>query len=339
MTQAELDLVNDSLDAEAEASRAEAEEAEAYADAFTLTADNYHSDEANRRFMSHSQYKSWLDCAAREFAIQQGEYSEPERPVFLGGRYAHVYFLEAHKLEAFEAAHPEIRKTKDWTTADLKAFATEQGIDLKGAMASKAKILERMEEIAGYKPPEPPREWGTDFKWVPNAIAAFERQEVFLDLLQRGRHEVVITFEIGGVPWRAMIDNLREDDHQFDDLKFMRDLEDSWSKELKQYVHWYEQFDYDQQAAVYREATRQHFGIAFRPNILAATKQDPADVDWIQFKHTDYLDAKIATIAGNMDLISQWKAGEQEPPRCGKASCQFCRASKTITRPRIPIPR
>jgi hypothetical protein len=303
---------------------------------FVLTADNYHSARANKEFMSNSQHKNWIECPAQQFAIQQGDYKPEEKLIFIAGRYAHVHFLEPEKVEAMEKAHPDIRKTKAWTVDQLKAIAAEAEVDLKGHMKSKATIEARLAE-EGVEIPTPEKVWGTDFKWLEGTIAAFEAQEVFMDLLTRGAHEVVIEFEIGGVPWKAMIDNLRVGDKQFDDLKFMRDFSDSWSKELRRYVHWFETYSYDQQMAVYREAVRQEYGFTPRPNILAASKQAPADVDWLQWRDGAMLDAKVANIAKDMPIIMAWKNGEVEAPRCEKASCLYCRSTKKLKRPRVPV--
>jgi hypothetical protein len=307
-------------------------------DAFMLTPDSYHSNEANRRYMSHSQYKRWLQCAAKTYAVLNGDFVEEEKDVFVAGRYAHVAILEPEKLDAFVDDNPQILKRIEPTTKELKAFAAEEGIDLKGAMSSKDSIVARIVEN-GKEPPPSRVEFATGFKWLPGALETFNKQPIYKDIVSRGEHEVILVFELGGVEWKCMIDNLRVEDSQFDDLKFMADFSEKWSSERRAYVHWFEAYDYDQQAAVYRHATGALYGSPFRPNILGVSKQDPADVAWIQFKHTEYLDGMVAQIAANMPRIAEWKAGEVEPPRCERADCDYCRATKVLTRPFIPVPR
>lgn len=67
----------------------------------TLTQHNYHSQEANKAFMSNSQYKEFLCCEAKAMAKING-WSEPIPTVFGVGSYVHAAFegtLEEYKLE------------------------------------------------------------------------------------------------------------------------------------------------------------------------------------------------------------------------------------------------
>jgi len=47
-----------------------------------LNSENYYSLEANRAFMSYSQFKSFQECEAAALAEVRGEYTPPTSPAF-----------------------------------------------------------------------------------------------------------------------------------------------------------------------------------------------------------------------------------------------------------------
>lgn len=73
-----------------------------------LTNDNYYSQEANREYMSVSQYKSFCKCEAAAMAEINGEWTRPETPALLIGSYVDSYFEGT--LDTFLAQHPEMYK-------------------------------------------------------------------------------------------------------------------------------------------------------------------------------------------------------------------------------------
>jgi hypothetical protein len=77
-----------------------------------LTKKNYFSPEANKAFMSVSQFKSFERCPASALAEINGEYEREETTALLVGSYCDAYFDGT--LEQFKLAHPEIFK-KDGT--------------------------------------------------------------------------------------------------------------------------------------------------------------------------------------------------------------------------------
>lgn len=56
-----------------------------------LTRENYHSVEANRFFMSNSQYKDFLKCEAQTLAKINGEWIEEQSDAFMVGSYVHAW--------------------------------------------------------------------------------------------------------------------------------------------------------------------------------------------------------------------------------------------------------
>lgn len=77
-----------------------------------LTKSNYFSPEANKAYMSVSQFKSFSKCPASALAEINGEYEREETTALLVGKYVDAYFDGT--LEQFKQEHPEIFK-KDGT--------------------------------------------------------------------------------------------------------------------------------------------------------------------------------------------------------------------------------
>lgn len=79
---------------------------------FILTEENYHSVEANQKYMSASLYKEFVGsmgtcgCEAKAMAIRNGEYEEETSEAQLMGMYFDEYFTG--NIGNFMAEHPEL---------------------------------------------------------------------------------------------------------------------------------------------------------------------------------------------------------------------------------------
>lgn len=71
-----------------------------------LSDDNYFSADANREYMSVSQYKAFKVCEAAAMAEINGEYMHPVTDALLIGSYVDAYFEGT--LQKFKDEHPEI---------------------------------------------------------------------------------------------------------------------------------------------------------------------------------------------------------------------------------------
>jgi hypothetical protein len=77
-----------------------------------LTSENYHSQEANRDYLSVSQYKDFvgvpgiIGCEERAMAKLKGDWEEEESTALLVGLYVDAYFEGT--LNQFTALHPQI---------------------------------------------------------------------------------------------------------------------------------------------------------------------------------------------------------------------------------------
>lgn len=81
-----------------------------------LTNNNYYSSEANREYMSVSQYKDFQKCEAMALASLRGEWVRPETTALLVGSYVDSWFEGT--LDEFTAAHPNIFKKDGSLKAD-----------------------------------------------------------------------------------------------------------------------------------------------------------------------------------------------------------------------------
>lgn len=310
---------------------------------FVLTNDNYFSDEASKRYMSNSRYGSWISCAARQKAIENGEFTpDDDKPHFSGGRYAHMMILEPERQEEFDKDYPNIRKEvqpeEQYSVPEWTEICNTVGVEIKPRASRKAIVKALIEAGHADLIPEVKHSYRSDFIWIESAMECYEKQDVISSVIDRGQHETVLTFELGGMLWKAMIDNLRVEDQQFGDLKFMKDFKDVWNKERRQYITWFENRDYMRQMAVYQRAILcNHEGGNFTPNIYGFSKERPfADVVWKQFTDQQDLNRRIQAIEESMPRVMGYISGDIEPPRCNKHDCDFCRSTKVVTRPDRP---
>ena len=82
----------------------------------TLTNENYFSSEKNLKYMSVSQYKSFLKCEAATMAELHGEWSKPKSTALLVGSYVDAWFEGT--LDEFKAENPDIFKRDGTLKAD-----------------------------------------------------------------------------------------------------------------------------------------------------------------------------------------------------------------------------
>lgn len=89
-----------------------------------LTAENYYSPEANREYMSVSQFKDFngtygrLACEYTALAKMEGEWEEPKSTALMVGSYVDAYFEGS--LEQFKEDNPELFTQKGTLKADFR---------------------------------------------------------------------------------------------------------------------------------------------------------------------------------------------------------------------------
>ncbi|KIL35842.1 hypothetical protein SD71_10615 [Cohnella kolymensis] len=86
-----------------------------------LTNENYFSAEADRFYMSNSQYKGFLACEAQALAKLNGEYTEPQHDALLLGSYVHAAIESVTAQIDFIEKHPQMFSSRGATKGELKA--------------------------------------------------------------------------------------------------------------------------------------------------------------------------------------------------------------------------
>ena len=81
-----------------------------------LTNENYFSSKSNMKYMSVSQYKSFIRCEAATMAELRGEWKRPKTTALLVGSYVDAWFEGT--LDAFKSENPEIFKRDGTLKAD-----------------------------------------------------------------------------------------------------------------------------------------------------------------------------------------------------------------------------
>jgi len=167
-------------------------------------------------------------------------------------------------------------------------------------------------------------------------VARAERDDLFMGSLA-GETQKLITWEMLGIKWRALIDVVDPDRGILCDLKTVRDFDEQWDPVRKMKLPFYERYGYWQQLAIYREAYRAEFGKHPELVVIAAvSKQWHPRLKVIQF------DGR-ASLAGDADLdgscrferelekvqqvirgVMEHKAASkaEDVPGCG--ACDYC---------------
>lgn len=264
-----------------------------------LTRDNYFSQEANWKYMSASQFKSFVPaysgCEAAALAKLKGEYEEPQRECFIEGHYIHAW--NEGTLPEFKANNPEIYSSCGPTAGQLK---------------SNYQNLNKMIEVLESDP------------LCMQALA--------------GQKEVIMTAELFGIEWKIMIDSYSPDvggQGMFADLKAIKAMDSKfWNSDAQCYENFIERYGYDIQMGIYAEIEKRATGREnwLIPHIVAVTKQDPPDHEIIWFDYQS-ISSSLQIVSNHIERVKAVKYGEVAPIRC--ETCEYCRLTKKIKKPRL----
>lgn len=286
-----------------------------------LTEENYFSLEANREYMSVSQYKAFLDCPARATAELRGEYEQPKTTALLVGSYVDAHFEGT--LEAFKRDNPEVFVTESRERDDTREHISWLAPDLltkngtwkpKGLAEAKRLYPKLFDEVYRLK---------ADYKQAEDIIRILEADELFMEYMN-GEKQVIMTAELFGTPWKIKIDSYHKG-KMIVDLKIVRSFERIMG------ISFVEHWKYDTQMAIYSKVESIFTGGDMLPTFLAAgTKQDPPDKDIIHIPFWRREEC-LYDIEKNMPRILAYKRGELEAPGCGV--CPYCRSVKKLKAP------
>lgn len=265
-----------------------------------LTSENYYSKEANDEYMSASLFKELsgtygrTKCEAEAMAKLKGEYSEEDSKALLIGSYVDSYFEGKESFDKFKAEHSGQIYTKT---------------SLKKADPSQWELL-------------------ADYKNAEEIIKKIKSSEVLMSALS-GEKQVIMTGEIGGIPWKIKMDSYAAGEF-ITDLKVIKSFSEStWVRDLG-YLNFAHYWGYDIQAAVYQEIVRQNTGVVLPFYLAVATKEDGIDIGLFEVD-PPYIKEALQNVRSNLDdVIKVWR-GDREPVRCNK--CRYCRMTKVLTGP------
>ena len=164
------------------------------------------------------------------------------------------------------------------------------------------------------------------FKNIDKVIKTIEEDKLLMEHLQ-GKHQVIMTGKIAGVPFKIKVDSLFED--KIVDQKIMKDFDLIWNEEKHKKCDFIEQYGYDIQGAIYQEIVRQNTGKKLPFIIAATTKEEEPDKALIEIDQY-YLDKALKLVKELAPRYQAIKMGLVEPKHCGK--CNTCRAEKKLTK-------
>ena len=176
---------------------------------------------------------------------------------------------------------------------------------------------------------------GDPYAYILKADKMIEtiKNDPLIKKVRSGSKEIIITEELFGVPFKAMVDIYNPKHETLIDLKTTKDIFGKvYSESEMQYVTFIRAYGYDLQLAIYAELERRLRGGSehFMPHILAVTKEKYPDKQLINMG-TDFIPQVIENVEIKMPrIIDVWK-GNAEPERCER--CDYCKSTKQLNKP------
>lgn len=164
-----------------------------------------------------------------------------------------------------------------------------------------------------------------DVEQVFETVDLVRKQPLMMKYLS-GQHQVIMTGEIEGVPFKIKMDSYEPDEY-ITDLKYMASLR---SPNLFEPMIKY--WGYDSQAAVYQEIVRQNTGKKLPFIFDVATKEKPAHLAVGEINQWN-MDTALDAVKKNIRRFQKIKKGEITPERCEDYSCEYCTRTRVLTVP------
>lgn len=164
-----------------------------------------------------------------------------------------------------------------------------------------------------------------DVAQTMETIERVRKQPLMMHYLS-GKHQVIMTGEIEGVPFKIKMDSFNPDEY-ITDLKYMASL-----RSPNLFTPMVEYWGYDLQAACYQEIVYQNIGKRLPFYFDVATKEKPAHLAVGQISQWN-IDKAMDTVRANIVRFQKIKTGELEADRCEDYNCDYCTSTKIITEP------
>ena len=165
------------------------------------------------------------------------------------------------------------------------------------------------------------------YKQLDDIIAQAENDKKFMQYIN-GKHQVIMTGEIAGVPVKIKIDSFHEG-KVIVDLKAIKDLKPIWNEELKIKENFIDHYDYILQAALYQEIVRQNTGKKLPFVIAVLTKEKYSERALLNIPE-ELMDEKLAFLEEYLPHIKELKDGVIQPTECGK--CDYYKSLAKVTK-------
>ena len=275
-----------------------------------LTNKNYYNAKANNEFMSVSQFKSFKKCEAMAFAELKGEYERPKSKALLLGSFVDEMLTGTKKsqvkfiVDNFENIFQKSSRYMKIPEEDRLDFVREEWGDLFKNENGKpyAEIVQAVETIGKIKK-------------QPLMMGHF-----------KSKHQVIMTGEIAGVPFKIKMDNYKPGEF-IADGKYMASL-----RSPNMFEPMVKYWGYDLQGAVYQEIVYQNTGKRLPFYLDIATKETPSHLAIAEIKQYD-LDEALEIVKALAPRYQAIKLGYIEPERCGEYDCNYCTETNVITEP------
>ena len=164
-----------------------------------------------------------------------------------------------------------------------------------------------------------------DFVKADATVEKVKKQPLMMKYLS-GKHQVVMTGEINGVPVKGKFDSYKEGEWCAD-LKYMASLH---SPNLFENLVTY--YGYHYQGAIYRELIRQNTGKTLPFYLVIATKENPPHLEIVEIA-PETLDKALEVVKANIGRFWQIRNGEIEAERCEDYNCSYCTETRILTEP------
>ena len=192
---------------------------------------------------------------------------------------------------------------------------------LTGTKRSQEKFLEENRAELFKKNGEP----YADVAQATETVARVKAQPKMMEYLS-GKHQVIMTGEIEGVPFKIKMDSYKPGEF-IADLKYMASL-----RAPKLFEPMIQYWGYDIQAACYQEIVRQNTGESLPFIFVVATKEKPAHLEVGKINQGN-IDAAMESVRKHIRWFQAVKDGKVEAERCEEYDCDYCTSTKIITEP------
>ncbi|EMG26276.1 hypothetical protein SPJ1_0238 [Streptococcus parauberis KRS-02083] len=247
--------------------------------------------------MSVSRLKAFMQCEAKQYAIEKGEWiDERDNTPLIFGNYVHSKFES-------EEAHEDFK-----TEYNDQLFSSRKPHGLLSSYQLAEKVIDTLEKDKLF-----------------NVLYHGKEKDKVVK-------EEIIFGEIEGIPFKGKIDSINYSRGYIVDLKTMKSIHNlEWNDELRTKVpacvNNILTYKYHMQLGVYQELLRQMGNYTFKPFIVAVSKERQPDKEIIEVTET-WLSEGLEMAKNAIKELKPLLDGKRKLESCG--NCDYCRAHKQL---------